>query len=78
MRPLGLERLDQDGRPVYAGTILFGTGLFRATLSLHPRSGRVELLVNEPIAEALPIRREGFDGPIRYLAEAGSTPAAVL
>jgi len=77
VHPWGLERLDQDGRLVYAGTILYGTGLFRATLTLHPRSGRVELLADAPIAEDLPIRREGFDGPIRYLAEAGSTPAAV-
>jgi tetratricopeptide (TPR) repeat protein len=75
--PWGLERVDQDGRPVYAGTILYGPRLFRATLTLHPRSGRVELLADEPIAEVLPIRREGFDGPIRYLAAAGSTPAAV-
>ncbi len=75
--PWELERLDQDGRPVYAGTVLFGTDLFPVTLALHPRSGRVELLADEPVAEDLPIRREGFDGPIRYLAEAGSTAAAV-
>jgi tetratricopeptide (TPR) repeat protein len=75
--PWGLERVDRDGRPVYAGTVLFGTNLFRVTLALHPWSGRVELLADAPIAEDLPIRREGFDGPIRYLAEAASTPAAV-
>jgi len=77
VHPWELERLDQDGRPVYAGTLLYGTDLFRATLALHPRSGRVELLADEPAAEVLPIRREGFDGPIRYLAAGGSTPAAV-
>jgi hypothetical protein len=35
------------------------------------------MLADDPIAEVLPIRREGFDGPIRYLAEAGSTSAEV-
>ncbi|KXX65667.1 AAA family ATPase [Marichromatium gracile] len=67
--PWAAEPTDTPDSGRYSGTILYGSALFRATLTLDRTSGTMDMVDDTPVAEELSIRREVFDGPIRWLGD---------
>lgn len=64
IRPLLMDQLD-DGRWKANVTMQYSTALFSAVLYILP-TGMIEMADDVPIAANLPLRREAFNGPLRY------------
>lgn len=68
IHPWRHDRDDEQGQPIYTGTVLYGNAIFQATLRLQDNPlGYVEMMDDDPIATNLPIRQEHYDGPLRFL-----------
>lgn len=67
IRPLALNRLD-DGRWKANATVQYGTTLSSVVFYLDPNgeATKVEMTDDVTVASNLPLRREAFNGPLRY------------
>lgn len=56
-----------DGEPIawLSGTVLYGTSLFRAVMTVYP-DGLVQMLDDEVLVEDLPVREEVMAGPLLH------------
>jgi AAA+ superfamily predicted ATPase len=66
-QPFETKGVGEDGRPLVAATIAYGRALFRATFALA-RSGEIEMIEDEPLAEAA--------GPLPELPALAPSPIA--
>jgi hypothetical protein len=64
IRPLALEQLD-DGRWKANATVQYGTALSSVVFYVEP-SGNTSMAEDVTVAKDLPLRRESFNGPLRY------------
>jgi hypothetical protein len=67
IRPLALNQLD-DGRWKASATVQYGTALSSVVFYLDPNgeTTKVEMSDDVTIVSNLPLRREAFNGPLRY------------
>ena len=67
IRPLALERLN-DGRWKASATVQYGTALSSVIFYVDPAgdSSKVEMNDDVTVTSNLPLRREAFNGPLRY------------
>jgi hypothetical protein len=67
IRPLALERLE-DGRWKASATVQFGTALSSVIFYVDPTgdTSKIEMADDVTVTSNLPLRREAFNGPLRY------------
>jgi hypothetical protein len=64
--PLVIKKREENGVISAEATIRYSDHLFLAEFALKP-GGSIEMVQDKPVMENLPVRRERFRGPLRFL-----------